>query len=467
GLALLFYKLFKWEKLLVNTQLIMILVIPTVLQWSLGGFQLSGVVCLWSSVAPFGAIIFQSSRKAVFWVLSYLILLSISFYFDSDLMKLQTSEISSNTKLFFFGMNLIGTSFVTFGAIFYYNKNLMDEKLEKESFLNSLNLNIDLLLNSIDKFSVGDLTGKVSTEAEDESQKKLIFGYNTSLDLIKTLVEDLRDKSFNVHELIMENTQSLRELEDNVHLNSDKFKGVDSNLKNLILYLGEVNKLIVDNENITRDNKELALFGGQTLKEAVGKFEDVKKSFEETDEMVKHLEKVSLEIGEITSSINEISESTNLLALNASIEAARAGVHGRGFSVVAKEIGNLTNSTTDATQKINNKIKEIKSKTKLASSQFSKSNELILTALDSLRNMEFTMNEMIQYSEKSSSNIEKIASETEKEIKLIKEDLNKLLGVLDGFNLITDKIDEIYHESDTMKKTANQMIERIEKFKVI
>lgn len=55
----------------------------------------------------------------------------------------------------------------------------------------------------------------------------------------------------------------------------------------------------------------------------------------------------------ILDSIKDISEQTDLLSLNASIEAARAGEAGRGFSVVAGEISNLSKRTGDATAEIN------------------------------------------------------------------------------------------------------------------
>lgn len=58
------------------------------------------------------------------------------------------------------------------------------------------------------------------------------------------------------------------------------------------------------------------------------------------------------EISNRTDIINEIVFKTQLLSVNASIEAARAGQHGRGFSVVAEEVGELAAKSGSAAQEI-------------------------------------------------------------------------------------------------------------------
>lgn len=70
-----------------------------------------------------------------------------------------------------------------------------------------------------------------------------------------------------------------------------------------------------------------------------------------------------IEMDDILQVMKNIANQSNLLALNAAIEAARAGDAGRGFSVVAKEMGKLATLSKESSEKVktslNSMIKSI------------------------------------------------------------------------------------------------------------
>lgn len=80
--------------------------------------------------------------------------------------------------------------------------------------------------------------------------------------------------------------------------------------------------------------------------------EVIEHSAKQTENLLDSLENGMKEISGFADTIAGITSQTNLLALNASIEAARAGEMGRGFSVVAEEVGQLAQNSKQASDAI-------------------------------------------------------------------------------------------------------------------
>lgn len=97
------------------------------------------------------------------------------------------------------------------------------------------------------------------------------------------------------------------------------------------------------NEMLTGANRTV-----DTLKGLMNKNEDVMSSMQDINAQIRLTNDSVKDIAEASNVITAIAEQTHLLSLNATIEAARAGEYGKGFSVVASEIGALSAQSKQA-----------------------------------------------------------------------------------------------------------------------
>ncbi|KLU64110.1 putative sensory transducer protein YfmS [Desulfosporosinus acididurans] len=133
---------------------------------------------------------------------------------------------------------------------------------------------------------------------------------------------------------------------------------------------GEVCALINIMQNIEKETKieERISMIFSSLEQLNAGIEEVASSSQEISSFIKEIDDFTSQtveklknIDQTISDIKNISKNSNLLALNASIEAARAGDSGKGFSVVAKEMGKLSELSKESAEEVAESLLKIRS----------------------------------------------------------------------------------------------------------
>ena len=114
----------------------------------------------------------------------------------------------------------------------------------------------------------------------------------------------------------------------------------------------QVSNLVEETVTLAQQSVEHASVSNEQLQDAIASAREMRELANKVGTILTDFKEEFGKVKTETGTINNISSQTNLLALNASIEAARAGEAGRGFSVVADEIRNLSDGTKQSSASI-------------------------------------------------------------------------------------------------------------------
>jgi len=102
-----------------TSQLSLMLLLPFLLQWSLGGFVSSSAVMVWAFVAPMGALAFAGTRQAVPWFAAFALLTVLSGVFDAAGVT-RPVHMTPGVVTTFFVLNVAGVAVVVYGTLVYF-----------------------------------------------------------------------------------------------------------------------------------------------------------------------------------------------------------------------------------------------------------------------------------------------------------------------------------------------------------
>ena len=115
---LVFFKT-KHYKFFCSSQLTLILVLPFLLQWSLGGLTASGAIVLWSILSPIGALMFAGITRSIPWFVAYVLLMVISGL-QTGSSGWQQDTLPDTLVVLSFVMNIGGVSAIVFVLLRYF-----------------------------------------------------------------------------------------------------------------------------------------------------------------------------------------------------------------------------------------------------------------------------------------------------------------------------------------------------------
>jgi methyl-accepting chemotaxis protein len=236
---------------------------------------------------------------------------------------------------------------------------------------------LDILGGLIEEDS--SISQKLGHDIAEEDKKisiviiilSLIIGTISSWFIVTGLMKSI---SYTVEEL-SKSVNNIQNSSQKVQLVSNQLtRTVDSQVSSItesVTAMDEISAMIQNNNqsatnaaNLSGNTKSSAVSGKMIVEKMMKEMHEISLSYDEIQnsinknaEDIRKIVEVIAEVGKKTEVINDIVFQTKLLSFNASVEAARAGESGKGFSVVAEEVGNLAQMSGKASSDIAEMLK--------------------------------------------------------------------------------------------------------------
>jgi methyl-accepting chemotaxis protein len=279
---------------------------------------------------------------------------------------------------------------------------------------------IDETYNSIDQLNGGvrKITDNVealsaSSEETSSSMLEMVASMEEVSRHTDTLFTSVEDTASATSQMV----SSINEVDQNVVYLTSFVTDTSSSMVEMSASIAQVEANAARSYDLTLAVADAAESGMRAVRETIDGMEQIRQSVVEANTVVGRLGDRSIAIGKILNVIEDVAEQTNLLALNAAILAAQAGEYGKGFSVVAAEIRDLSERTASSTRDIANLIRAVQEEVENALKATSAGSSLVENGVALSHEAGKALNNILDSASKASNMGKEIAGATREQAK--------------------------------------------------
>ena len=228
---------------------------------------------------------------------------------------------------------------------------------------------------------------------------------------------------------------------------SEDSKDLFMNMKvNVETMMNNMNDVFHNSESM----KKSAVDGEKNISGLISTFQTFETDFKDLTGTIQEVNGQSESITNLVELITDIADRTKLLSLNASIEAAHAGESGRGFSVVASEIGNLAEQSQSATKDITSTLFEMHTVISEATQEFERLLAYVNKNIDSASRSKISFDELMNKIEDVTGDMHGIQSQ----LKIVKQVLPTIKQSTEDFTAVSQET--LASSEDMLASSENQ-----------
>ncbi|SDI19099.1 methyl-accepting chemotaxis protein [Paenibacillus naphthalenovorans] len=352
---------------------------------------------------------------------------------------------------------------------------------------------IQRLQHAVMQVAEGDLRHKINSSSSDELGR-LSQSFDEMIDRIKemlsntqTVASSLSRHSRSFHEFSREtaaaNKDIVRAIQEISSGSEEQARFSENSAYIITETTREIRQITEYTVMMQRKSKEASSnthTGSQVMEGLKSAAEQSEKVLHQVYLTMETLSRSSARIGKIVGSITEISAQTNVLALNAAIEAARAGVHGKGFSVIADEVRQLSAQTSESSKTITRivqtlqaQISEMEASLNEMKLSFENQTGKINESMDAFMDIRLSMDELSDHIEQIHTLVSaaedknsKLASSVQHIAAIAQETAAGVEEVNSASQHQDSAIHRIASQSDDILSLAQQLFDEINRFKI-
>ncbi|RKI39674.1 HAMP domain-containing protein [bacterium D16-51] len=336
---------------------------------------------------------------------------------------------------------------------------------------------IKKLTDVIKSMTDGDFTVHTQTKSNDEigvmsrcvekfiaAMRDMIASINNVSGILHNQADSSKDVSVQMLSASITQNQSMKELNETVEQLSISVSGIAESATTLAILVTETRD---DGEGVSskmNETVEISQKGKVAMQDVSVAMQNINNSVRKLQLAIDAVEKASEEITNITGVIGSIADETSLLSLNASIEAARAGEAGRGFTVVATEIGKLAQTSMESVQHIDDLVLEIKSSIGDVINQandsvdnINNSNILIENAVETFDIIFENIDTVGNLIHQMITKVDKVEDEARNVAAISEEQAASAEEIASSSDVLVDQANSLMSNSETVTKESNEL----------